>query len=203
MNTLWLKIASAVIGILILIVLVSTFMPGGDKESTPPEEEQSTFYDQVERDRENLLVTEEIPEDTEIESLPAVEPTETINTETPTTEIARPVEPVRRPTEMTIYIKQLNEIEESLAEQEISFEVANFSIGRLPVTSYKPAVDSARRILDRWPESIYAFKAKLMLAKIPIRYRDQYKITSDELSTNMFFQSRAGTVPVTVTIEDQ
>ena len=51
------------------------------------------------------------------------------------------------------------------------------------------------------PDSIYAYKAKEMLAKIPERFYSQYHITPEELDTSMFLTSKAGTVPVRVKIE--
>ncbi|GAH73201.1 unnamed protein product [marine sediment metagenome] len=54
-------------------------------------------------------------------------------------------------------------------------------MGRLPVLGYKKMVDACREIIERWPNSEYAFKAKRMLADIPARYRRQYGITEEEI----------------------
>lgn len=62
------------------------------------------------------------------------------------------------------------------------FEMALFhrKSGRLPVMGYKQMVDYCRQIIEKYPDSVYAFKAKRMLSDIPETYRKRYKITSEE-----------------------
>ncbi len=197
MNTLWLKIASGVIGILIIIILVSMFMPGGDKEKTAPpitdNNLPSNFWAQTENENDANNSRGNIQKPNE--------PVQSNNNATPV-----PVEPQIIPgqpktTEMTIYVKKPNSSEQAEAEKQLNFAETSFEVGRLPGASYKTAVDAARGVIERWPDSIYAFNAKLMLAKVPERYQQQYKITADELSTNMFSQPKAGTIPVKITFE--
>jgi hypothetical protein len=213
MNTLWLKIASGVIGILILIVLVSMFMPGGDNETEPPttnrtpDKEDSTnksYRDQVREDKDYLSVNDEdVPDNPEDYTPPAEEPPHTGNTDSPTPQEAPPLPVTPQPTEVTIYVKVLSDSEKLEAEKQLNYAIDMFGVGRLPTTSFKQAIDPARRILDRWPDSIYAFKAKLLLAKVPERYQQRFRVTSAEMDTSMFLTSKAGTVPVTVKIEDR
>lgn len=183
MNTLWIKIASGVIGILIIIVLVSMFMPSGEPEPAP------TFTERVEEDKENFLVPPEQPD----------EPNQSL----PTPVEIQPVPEAPKTNEITIYVKQLIGIEQTEAERELSYAVPMLSIGRLPVTSYKPMIDAARRIINRWPDSIYAYKAKQMLAELPESERQKNAITSQELDISMFSKPRTGTVPYKVPIEDR
>ena len=209
MNTLWLKIASGAIGILIIIVLVSMFMPGGEKPAPAPEETNPSpitdIYGQANKDKQDFLVEEEPANPTSQEQPNEVSQT-TNEPVTPNnvSSQAVPVQPQQtQPAEVTIYVKPLVEMEKIEAEREINYAVPSLSIGRLPMTSYKPMIDSARRIIDRWPDSIYAFQAKRMLAKVPERFHQQYNITPEEMDTSMFFTSRAGTVPYKVKIEDR
>ena len=207
MNTLWLKIASGVIGILIVIVIVTMLLPGGEKEpetTQPPVEKQqpTNFYDQANKDKEELTVKENYADNPEEQTQSSIEPNQSENNAVAKPVEAQPVPLQQQPTEVTIYVKQLNEAERTQAEEQLNWGVTSFSIGRLPATSYKASVDAARRIISRWPESIYSFNAKLMLAKIPERYQQQYKITPEELDTSIFYQTRAGTIPVKVKIED-
>ncbi|MBN2588898.1 MAG: hypothetical protein JXA96_03475 [Sedimentisphaerales bacterium] len=209
MNTLWLKIASGAIGILIIIVLVSMFMPGGDKESaTQPVSDgnnlPSNFWEQVENDKEELSIPEDYANYSEEDSLSANKPSVSNDIASPPIpQEAQPVPAQPQPTETTIYVKKPNDAEEVEAEKQYNYALNSFSIGRLPTTSFKPSIDAARRIIDRWPDSIYAFQSKLLLAKVPERFQQQYKITSEEIDTSIFFQPRAGTRPVIITIEEQ
>ena len=206
MNTFWIKIAGVAIGILIIIVVVSMFMPGGDNEPATAQSpnKPTNFYDQAREDRKNLIPSQEeetaISNQTPDSNVQEQEPNN--NVPSPAVVVAQPA-PVQPPqsNEITIYVKPLTESEKAEAEREINYEAPMYSIGRLPMTSYKPAIDSARRILSRWPDSIYAYKAKEMLAKIPERFYSQYHITPEELDTSMFLTSKAGTVPVKVKIE--
>lgn len=203
MNTTWIKIASGVIVVLIIIVIVSMVLPSDENKPIQQPDESNTgpsnFQKQVEQDREKLLVTHEEEE--------------AISNQTPENNIPQPNEPSQIETqpvptqpqtkEITIYVKQLTDIEQTEAESQINWEVTAFDIGRLPMTSFKTSIDSARRILARWPESIYAYKAKLMLATIPEQRRQQFNITAQELDTSMFLKPRAGTVSWQVTIKEQ
>ena len=209
MNTLWLKIASAAIGILILIVLVSMFIPSGSKEPVQQPAEPNlptTFYDQAKKDREDFTVPPEQtnPENQNVVSSlqsPAQSPNETGITTQPFIEV-KPVPEQPTSNEVTIYVKPVSEMEKVEADREINYAVPMLSIGRLPATSYKPMIESIRRILNRWPDSIYAYQAKRMLAKVPERFQDQYHITPEELDISMFSKPRAGTVPMKIKVEE-
>ena len=49
------------------------------------------------------------------------------------------------------------------------------------VTGYKPMVDECRRILNEFPDTPEAAKARQLLREIPERKRAQYKITNEEM----------------------
>jgi hypothetical protein len=203
MNTSWLKIASAAIGILIIIVLVTMYMPGGNNESAKQPAEPNgptTFYDQAKKDRENFSVPEQT--DTGNAASGSQNPNE-IGIQTPALiEVQQvPAKPASK--EITIYVKQPTDMEKIEAEKEINIAVPMFSIGRLPGPSYKTAIDAIRRILNRWPDSIYAYQAKRMLAKVPERDRNQYNVTPEEMNISMFSKPRAGTVPFPVPAEER
>ncbi|MHC4426623.1 MAG: hypothetical protein ACYSYV_11065 [Planctomycetota bacterium] len=77
--------------------------------------------------------------------------------------------------------KKLSEIEEVQAQGLINVAIQERKMGRLPGTGYKKMVDSCREIIQRWPESIYAFQAKRALADLPLRYHKMYNITKEEI----------------------
>ena len=185
MNTFWLKISAAVIGIVVIIVLYSILTSGGNQQ-TQPQQPQKTFYEQAEEDREKFL-TEPQALDTQEQ-----QPTETKTA-------PQQVQPTQTPPKpVTLYFKELGEIEQVEAERLLNVAVPGRSIGRLPMTGYKLMIDNCRQIIRRWPESWYAYRAKQMLADIPERYQQQYKITKEEVDLSMYAKPRPGTKPYTI-----
>ena len=77
--------------------------------------------------------------------------------------------------------KELSQEDELQAQKLFEWALAQRKMGRLPGMSYKKMVDACREIIERWPESEYAFKAKRMLADIPERFRSRYNITKEEI----------------------
>ena len=57
-------------------------------------------------------------------------------------------------------------------------------MGRLPGVSYGAMVQYCREIIERYPGSEYAYKAKRMLADIPAEQRERFHITDDEINLN-------------------
>jgi hypothetical protein len=102
---------------------------------------------------------------------------------------------ITKPT--TLYFIQLEETEEIAAQQLLPWATANRSIGRLPMMQYGPMVKACRDILQRWPESWYAFRAKQMLEEVSQRHA-QYNITPEELDISRYLKTRRGAEPFTV-----
>ena len=205
MKTNWLKFASIGIGILIIIVLISVFRSDDNDNSTELEEANSPpsgFYEQVGIDRETYLndpETADIPEQEPVDNTPAQDiPEEPI--EEPIAE--QPVIEQPKVQEITVYVKQLGELEKLEAERELNYAVPSRSIARLPATSYRPMIESARRIINRWPDTWYAYQAMNLLASIPDGYKQQFNVTEEETDTGKFMSPRAGTVPIIYPIEE-
>jgi hypothetical protein len=80
------------------------------------------------------------------------------------------------------------QFEELTPEQQVDAErlfemaLAQRKMGRLPGVSYKLMVDYCRQIIAKYPDSVYAFKARRMLGDIPQQYRKQYDITEEEIN---------------------
>ncbi len=197
MNTFWLKIAGVVVLVIVAAVGIMVFTSSGESE---PEPEQKTIYDMAERDRRKFLSR---PKQAEAEPSPA---------EQAGTEPNRPAEPSKsdraapgrtRPAPkpagpVTMYFSELSETDKIEAERFLNIAVPGRSIGRLPVTGFKLMVDNCRRIIEKWPESWYAYKAKQMLADMPPRYHMRYKVTEQELDISRFTRPREGTKPFVV-----
>jgi hypothetical protein len=194
MNTFWLKIAAFVIAVVVGIVVVSMYMPHGPQEPQPPEK---TFYDQAEQDKKRFLAEPKAVDSSEQQPVPqqgpaAQEPQAAPEQPQPVAEPPKPAGPV------TLYFKELSENDDIEAERLLNVAVPARSIGRLPMTGFKLMVDSCRQIIQRWPDSSYAYKAKRMLAEMPERFRRNYNITEEELDVSRFAQPRPGTKPFTI-----
>ncbi len=203
MNTIWLKIAGVAVGVVIVIVVLGRFR-GQEPASEPPAEpEQKTFYDMADRDKQfqeapapaDEPVAEQPPE-------PVPQPVEPPPTQSAAQEPAQRPDGVVLPSDITkpttLYFKPLGEIDDIEAQRILPVATAGRSIGRLPVTHFKLMVDGCRQILERWPDSWYAFRAKQMLEEMPERFHGIYKVTPQELDISGFMKPSRGTEPRTV-----
>ncbi len=82
------------------------------------------------------------------------------------------------------------------AERFLSPAVTGRSLGRLR-TGFKLMMDACRQVIEKWPDSWYAYRAKQMIIDMPERYRERYKVTEEELDLSMFYKQRPGTKPYT------
>jgi len=171
MNTFWLKIAGLAIVVVGLIILINVF----STSKSEPKPEPKTVYDVWEEDDRRLRAEPEYvePPKTEQASPPAAEQA---------MEPAKPVEPPKPK------FKELSEIEKVQAERLFEYALQQRKIGRLPVTGFKPMVDACREIIQKFPGSEFDYKARRMLADIPQRYRERYKITKEEIDLTNFFK---------------
>jgi hypothetical protein len=193
MNTFWLKIMGLAVLAVAVIIVISFFTPGADSESPEPEPEepQKTFYDQAEEDKQKFLAEPQAL-DSQTQT-PASEQAPTIENQTVAqTAPPKPAQP------MLVYFKELGEIDQIEASRLLNVAVPGRSIGRLPMTGFKLMVDSCRTIIRRWPESQFAYKAKQLLADLPVRYQKRYKVTEEEKNVSMFAEQRPGTTPFTI-----
>jgi hypothetical protein len=168
MNSLWIKVAIGGVVVLGLVILVISFLPSDSQ----PESGPSSVYEQWEKDAAKLRADPEPVAEVPPEPAPAHEPT-------PTSTPVKPVAPPE-PTPMPQFVELTME---QKVEAERLFEMALFHSkqARLPGMSFKKMVDYCREIIQRWPESEYAFKAKRMLRHMPERHRARYDITEEEI----------------------
>ena len=152
MRTFWLKIAALTVLVMVLFVLAKFFTSSESEPEQP--QQQKTFYDVIEQDDKRLRAEPEQPEQPEA----AAEP-----------QAAKSL------------FRELSEAEKIEAEKLFEVALAHRKMGRLPGMGYKTMVDTCRRIMRQYPDSIYAFKAKRMLGDIPRQYWTRYKITEEEV----------------------
>ena len=185
MNTFWLKIAGFAVVIFVLIILISKFT--GSKSEPKPE--PKTFQDVAEQDKREFLTEPKSEESAE--QKPQLQPTEK--------QVPADMDTAKQ---ITIYCSELSDIDKIEAERLLNVAVPGRSIGRLPMTGFKLMVDSCRQIIQKWPDSWYAYRAKQMLADMPERFHRRYRIPEDELDLSRFAKPRPGTKAFTIEKSD-
>jgi len=161
MDKFWLKIAGFAVVVLGLIILVKVFSPS----ETEPKPKPKTVYDVWKQDDERLRAEPEFNEPPETDQPPESEPVV-----------------VQKP-KPKLQFKELDLEDEVQAGKLFNLAIQERKMGRLPgiKLGYKNMVDHCREIIQRWPDSEYAFKARRMIRDIPQRYRKRYNITDEEI----------------------
>lgn len=208
MNAFWLKIAVLAIIVMVVIVLIGVFSSPEKPQplpmptaAEPVNKPAKTFYEQVERDREKFSSPPKSPE--KPAKTPAEEPVkQQVQEQNQPPANQTPPQPVQPPLAanpsaqpVQLYFKPLSEIDKVEAERLLSVAVSGRSLGRLPQTGYQLMVQTCRQIISKWPDSWYAYNAKKMLIDMPVRFRERYKITSEELDISEYEKQRPGTEP--------
>jgi hypothetical protein len=192
MNTFWLKIAGAAVGLVVILVVAGNFFSGDDQPTSQEESRSITdtksFASQVEEDREKFS-SEPQPVDTPVQE-PVVQ--------TPAHTAVPAPAPEATPKPNIIYVKPMQEFEEVEAQRIWQMAVPGRSIGRLPMTGYSLAIKGYREITQRYPESKYAFMAARMVADIPKRRRAGIRDEDIKIQLDHFYQKRRGTQPMTI-----
>jgi hypothetical protein len=183
MKTFSAKRTGAVIVITAMILLTCTFISCKKKEPEPPA--VKTFDEQVAKDKERFLTPPQ----------PVTPSTETpVALEKPVPE--QPPATIQEPAKkVTLYFKELDEISQTEAERLLNVAVPARSIGRLPGVGDQLMVQTSRQIIQKWPDSWYAYRAKQMLASLPKQDQQKYKVTPEELDLSMYTKPRPGTQP--------
>jgi hypothetical protein len=156
MNTGWLKIVAVVVLVVVAAVLihkVANYKPA-------PEPRQKTIGDTFREDDKRLRA--------EPNFAPAAEPNAAPGQQTVVAEQPRT-------------FRQLTEEEEAGASQLFELAITQRKIGRM-TRQYGAMVQYCREIIQKYPGSEYAYKAKRMLAaELPADKHEFYHITADEL----------------------
>lgn len=211
MDSIWVKIAGAAVAVVVVIVVLGRFT-GNKPESGPPEKEK-TFYDSADRDKQFGKApkpAEPVPEPAQQPAAeaqaqpqtpaepPAQQATEPVQQPQPTAQVPGVILPSSITKPVTLYFIPLDETEDVAAQQLLPWATTTRSIGRLPMLQYGPMVKACRDIMQRWPDSWYAFRAKQMLEDIYEVHGAQYKITPQEMDITRFLKARRGAEPSTV-----
>lgn len=198
MDSFWLKIMGFALLVVGVIVLIGFLTSGANDEP------EKTFYDQVEEDKQNFSANAQPLQEQQAAQVPEQKQqveTQEVNEPVPPVQpaVQSPVQqPVVQPKPVVLYFKPLSEIDQIEAERLLGVAVPGRSIGRLPMTGFNLMVPNCRQIIQRWPDSQYAFQAKRLLADLPARYQTRYNVTKEEIDISMFFKQRPGTQPFTM-----
>ncbi|MHC4187247.1 MAG: hypothetical protein ACYSRQ_03550 [Planctomycetota bacterium] len=160
MNNLWVKVVLGIIVLIVGFVIAVMFWP---VESEPPKT-QKGFYDVAREDQKRLRAD---PNEKTVKKLQEQASQKQVDEKT-----VIDTQPV---------FKQLTPEQDLHAQQLLEYALSFRSMGRLPTVSYKPMIDNCRQIVELYPDSEYAYKAKRILGDIPDRYRSLYNITEDEI----------------------
>ena len=176
MNTFWVKVAVLAVVIFAVVIGITLLMP--PKQEQPPK----TIYDMAEKDKKELLAA---PSEKDF-----TDDSQSVQEDAPAAaEPQPPAEPI------VLYFKEVSEIE-SIDAENILANIPSFrTIGRLPFTGYKAMVESCRQLSQRYPGTIYDYKARRALAQMPERYMGRYRIKKEELDFEYFKQQRPNTKP--------
>lgn len=163
MNTFWLKIAALVIIIIIGVVLLANFLSSGIEEATDFERVEKLVEAQEARFQAELAEAELKAKQAKAKGADVKQPA------------AQPEPPQPQ-------IEEIEELQQNLQAQKLyQWAETEFRIARKPLMSYKRCVDFCREIIQRWPDSAEAAKARVLLRKIPERHRQRYNITDEEM----------------------
>jgi hypothetical protein len=154
------RIVAIVVFLAVIFIIVNKIVTKTSKPTEPVRTISDTWREDEKRLRAEPNVT------------PAVE------SNAPAGQQATTTEPIK--------FKEMTEDEKAGADQLYELAMAQRKMGRLPGVSYGAMVQYCRQIIERYPGTEYAYKAKRMLADIPADQRARYRITDDELNLNKF-----------------
>ncbi len=158
MNTFWLKIVIFVVIVVGLVVLVKTLSP--KVEEAMDFDKQS---EQLARAQEEKLQAELAEAEAKAKQARA----------------AQPAAPSRTSQPISDEIDQLGQ--NIQAQRLYQMAEAEFKIARKPLMSFKRCVDYCREIINKFPDSPEAAKARVLLRKMPARERERWKVTDEEI----------------------
>ncbi len=177
MNTFWLKVAGAGGLAVVVLIVAGQFLGGGKKEAVQEENPQpgsANVYEQDAKDHERLNAPIEVVPD---ETAP-------VQVET----AVEPAPPVPEPVPVPEFSK-LTPDQQVAADGLWQMAETQFKIGRKPMMTFGLCVKYSRQIIQKFPGSEYAIKAKRVLNEIVEmrdQYKEQYHITDDELDMGAF-----------------
>jgi type IV secretory pathway VirB10-like protein len=186
MSGVWIKIAIFAVLVVGVIVGISMLSPG----QKPPPQGPQTYGEQVAEDRAKFAI------DYENQSLPPQparpapqEPSEQPQTPPPAAQPSPATQPpaLQQPAPQPLKFVELEVEDQVAAERLYEMAMRERSMGRLPgVGKYTRMVQYCRQVIKQYPGTVYAYRAKQMMADIPRDYQEQMGVTAEELDLSEF-----------------
>ncbi len=186
MSGVWMKIAILAVLVAGVVVGISVLSP---KEKAPPQGPQ-TYGEQVAEDRAKFAI------DYENQSLPAqptqpapVEPSAQPQTPPAAVQppVAAPPPGLQQPAPERLKFVELEIEDQVQAEQLFQMAMTERSMGRLPgVGKYTRMVQYCRQVIKQYPGTVYAYRAKQLMADIPRSFQEDLGVTAQELDLSEF-----------------
>jgi hypothetical protein len=170
MNTFWLKIAGAVVAVVVVIVAVKSFTSYESK----PKSEPNTIYKMWDKD-DIRLTADPVPKQSPNEPNVTADANTTIATVNKGSENTVTTKPPK------LEFRELTQIEKIEAERLLSVAITHRKMGRLQGIGLNTMVQTCRQIIEKFPGTKYEFDAKRMLGDIPERFRGRFNITKEEI----------------------
>lgn len=169
MSNFWVKIAIFAVIIAGLVVLVKK----AAKSTVEQIENTKTIGEVWEEDERraraepNILLQETEADVAEQQQEASVEPA---------------VEQPKRQVQKRLQFRELDEIEEAEAVRLFEVAIQYRKMGRMGRIGYKTMVDCCRQLIEKFPGSVYEYKARRMLGELPKHVWDRYKVTEREVN---------------------
>lgn len=174
MNNFWIKIISLAAIVAGLIIFVKFGMKKLDDEINKPP--QTTISDQFRKDNEKFRPSED--------ELAAQAAANEQRVSVPKKKIEVKADDAKEvaiePAAPKVY-RKLDEIEDIQAQRLLEQAIFHRKQSRLGGMGVKKAVEICREIIEKYPQTIYEEKAKVILGSLPDRFKDRYKVTNDEM----------------------
>jgi len=160
MKEFLIKIAILAVIVIAIVVLIRKFSSPSEKP------ENKSFQEVIAEDDRRLRADVEEPQETE----PAAE-----QSSEQLKQIEQQAKAVQEQT------SQMPVEDQVQAQRLFEMALAQRKMARLPGIGYKQMIDYCREIIQKYPNSPEAPKARRMLGEVPERYRELYNITDEEM----------------------
>jgi hypothetical protein len=169
MGTFWLKTAIVMALVLAGVLVVANFLSSGIEHATDFERTEKLM------DQQDRRLDAELEEAEEEAKAAAEQPAVPHR---PPPEDRPPDERLRAARQAAA---EMTEADRVAAERIYQMAYTEYKIGRLPTTTFKKMVDYCRELFDRYPHSPQAAKARILMRKLPDRFKKRYNVTDEEM----------------------
>ncbi|MHC4124537.1 MAG: hypothetical protein ACYSSI_13255 [Planctomycetota bacterium] len=162
MDNFWVKIGVFAVVVVGLVIAVKVFFPSGKNKVEQVE------FEQTEKEPQAVKTTKVLEDEPVSGRPPRRKMIE--RSEDPTAPQPKPKPEAR-----------LNPEEKLQADKLLQAVRLQYSLARRSPVSFKKMVDFCRELFKQFPDSQQAEEARELLRRMPKKYRDLYKVTSEEL----------------------